>query len=278
MYRDWWHFEVRAICVWMKLWEVVTVIYKHASELPCVSVIRGGVRASFVPSCRLAKAKMGGRGGGEDGSASFTKEQPHQPEWSEDGTAVPSVVKTESDLCVPDRKQSGSVPFAFLLHLRVTWFHNYTIEQRGVCLHWRLLVAFDISPAWIGVKNIIYGKSIVQLASVGLAQARPNYWIRSATAIAVAMDRSRDWSGHRVEIAAHLLMWLAVRSLGACSSWKFRCLLSVLLRQSYKLRAILIYNIVFSLTPQSFNFTVARNPSRCIPAILLAKFIYLMNF
>jgi len=26
------------------------------------------------------------------------------------------------------------------LHLRATLLHNYTIEQRGVCLHWRLLV------------------------------------------------------------------------------------------------------------------------------------------
>ena len=26
------------------------------------------------------------------------------------------------------------------LHLRATLFHNYTIEQWGVCLHWRLLV------------------------------------------------------------------------------------------------------------------------------------------
>ena len=27
------------------------------------------------------------------------------------------------------------------LHLRATLFHNYTIEQRRVCLHWRLLVS-----------------------------------------------------------------------------------------------------------------------------------------
>ena len=47
-----------------------------------------------------AKAEMGERG-------------TTTPECSEDGTAVLSVVKTESDLCVPDRKQSGSVPSAF---------------------------------------------------------------------------------------------------------------------------------------------------------------------
>ena len=46
-----------------------------------------------------------GRGGGEDGTTTA--------ECSEDGTAVPSVVKMESDLCVPDRKQRGSVPSAF---------------------------------------------------------------------------------------------------------------------------------------------------------------------
>ena len=28
------------------------------------------------------------------------------------------------------------------LHLRATLFHNYTIEQCGVCLHWRLLVQY----------------------------------------------------------------------------------------------------------------------------------------
>ena len=30
------------------------------------------------------------------------------------------------------------------LHLRATLFHNYTIEQQGVCLHWRLLVNNDL--------------------------------------------------------------------------------------------------------------------------------------
>ena len=60
---------------------------------------------NIVPLCQLAKAKMGG--GGEFYKRTTT------PECSEDGTAVPSLVKTESDLCVPDRKQSGSVPSAF---------------------------------------------------------------------------------------------------------------------------------------------------------------------
>ena len=66
------------------------------------------VRASFVPLCRLAKAKMGGWRWKRE-----FYERTTTVECSEDGTAVPSLVKMESDLCVPDRKQSSSVPSAF---------------------------------------------------------------------------------------------------------------------------------------------------------------------
>ena len=42
------------------------------------------------------------------------------------------------------------------LHLRATLFHNYTIKQRGVCLHWRLLVGIVCSNkvllAWVHEK------------------------------------------------------------------------------------------------------------------------------
>ena len=88
------------------------------------------------------------------------------PECSEDRTAVPSTVKTESELCVwvnstslwwvypgilsdtatecvtqcanvPSLKQTLDT-----MHSAGHVFQNYTMQkkQRGVCLHWRLLV------------------------------------------------------------------------------------------------------------------------------------------
>ena len=42
--------------------------------------------------------------------------------------------------CKPCTKQDMWNQTWYHLHLRATSFHNYTIEQRVACLHWRLLV------------------------------------------------------------------------------------------------------------------------------------------
>ena len=60
-----------------------------------------------TPGTRLAKAKMVVCG--EDGSAVY--ERKTTPECSEDGTAIPSVVKTESELCDIPRCIARQLPF-----------------------------------------------------------------------------------------------------------------------------------------------------------------------
>ena len=93
-----------------------------------MSVIRWspGIICTIVPTSQSQDGR-GGTGAGEDGSASFTKEQPHQ-----------SAVKMKQLYRAWRRRKVTYVyliaskavfyPLLFqqflLLHLRVTWFHN----------------------------------------------------------------------------------------------------------------------------------------------------------
>ena len=104
-----------------------------------MSVIRWspGIIRTVVPT---SQSQDGGAGGGEDGSASFTKEQPHQSAVKME-QLYPSVVKTKVTYVYLIGSKVVLYPLLFQqilllhVHLRATWFHNYTIEQHRVCLH-----------------------------------------------------------------------------------------------------------------------------------------------